>query len=332
MTEKEFTDAFMQGLLQKEEWHLTPESITYYEDGLTASPDDKETLEIIRNTNIRYHKTESDTLIGSFVVIRLQEDGLQNMCRFETAYLYQSYQEQGWDYVWEIVRQNLNAINTFCSSDVFSALDQYEAAKKHLIIRPLNFNDHRFRLKDHMYRRIGDIALVLYMVISENKEQGLTTSKVPKAAYDKWGVSEDQIFEEALMNTYVLAPPRMYLNPMDTLNPPYAKGAFMAVGSGMDKILPMQIPTVTTIKQTNGAIAMFYPGVKEKIAQMAGGNFYVAFTSIHDAQIHCEKSFPPRNILKNLKGVLAEFDPSEILSRKVFLYDAQTKEFAPLEL
>ena len=95
---------------------------------------------------------------------------------------------------------------------------------------------------------------------------------------------------------------------MDTYHPAYSKGAFMAVGSEMKKILPMQIPTITTTKQINGAIAMFYPGVKEKIAQMAGGFFYAAFTSIHDVRIHCDKSIPPRHILQNLKSVNAQFD------------------------
>lgn len=336
MTDQDlFVEEFLKGLKQNKKWNLKEDKVIYYKDGFTPQEDDKDGLDMVRDTNIRYHKTESDTLIGSFVVILAGDDEdkeYQNVCRFEVSYLYETYQKQGWDSVWNIVDRHLQTIRRLRSSDVFSVLDNYEAMKEHLIIRPINFNDHRFELKDHLYRRVGDIALVLYMIICDNQEMGLNTSKVPKPAYDKWGIDYDQLFEEALMNTYVLAPPRMYMEPMDARNPPYSKGAFMALGSSMKKIRPLQVPTITTTKQTNGAIAMFYPGVKEKIAEMAGGNFYAAFTSIHDVRIHCDKSISPREILDTLKSVNNHFDPAEILSRKVFYYRADTKDFSALEL
>lgn len=61
---------------------------------------------------------------------------------------------------WQLKEEHLDAINVFQNSDVFSVLDNYDAMKKHLIIRPINFTDHRLALKDYVYRKIGDIALV----------------------------------------------------------------------------------------------------------------------------------------------------------------------------
>ena len=332
MEDQKFIDELIEGMLKNEKWKLKEEHIVYYVDRYTAPEGDKESLAMIRDTNIRYHKVESDTLIGNYIVIKKKEDDqLQNICRFDADQLYKDFQQKGWDSVWETIQAHLNAIDVFRDSDVFSVLDNYEAMKKHLIIRPINFTDNRFTLKNHVYRQVGDIALVLYMVICESKEMGLNTAKVPKPSYDKWSSSSGKIWEDALMNTYVLAPPRMYMNPMDTVHPPYTKGAFMAIGGKPDKIYPLQVPTLTTTKQTNGAIAMFYPGVMEKISEMAGGNFYAAFTSIHDVRIHCEKSIPPRHILQNLKSVNDHFDPAEILSRKVFFYNAKSKEFSVVE-
>ena len=74
----------------------------------------------------------------------------------------------------------------------------------------------------------------------------------------------------------------------------------MALGSDMDIIEFHMSPTVTTTKQVNGAIAMFYPGVMERIAEMAGGSYYVVFTSIHEAKIHCAGSVDPGMILNTL--------------------------------
>ncbi len=140
------------------------------------------------------------------------------------------------------------------------------------------------------------------------------------------------MWEAALTNTYVLAPPRMYISPFDRINPPYEKGAFMALGSKMKSFGKLSVPSVTTVKQVNGAIAMFYPGVKEKIASMAGGSYYVAFTSIHEAEIHCEGTVPPRNILRNLKSVDKAFGPEETLTKKVYFYNAVKGTFDVIEL
>ena len=40
----------------------------------------------------------------------------------------------------------------------------------------------------------------------------------------------------------------------------------------------------------------------------------------------------PRQILNSIKHVNKTFDPSEILSRKVYLYDTAAKELKQLEL
>ena len=42
--------------------------------------------------------------------------------------------------------------------------NEYDALRDKLFIRPLNFNDHRFELKENVYRRVGDMVLVLYVL------------------------------------------------------------------------------------------------------------------------------------------------------------------------
>jgi hypothetical protein len=106
----------------------------------------------------------------------------------------------------------------------------------------------------------------------------------------------------------------------------------MSVSNKIREIGPADIPVVTTTKQRNGAIAMFYPGVKEKLAELFGGNYYVAFTSVDDARIHAKGTISPIDILSRLKDVNDHFPKEDILSRKVFFYDAAKKVFDTLEL
>lgn len=332
MTYDEFKDGLMEQIVRKSEWGLSSANVHFYDDGFT-SIDNAAEQEFIRNTNIRYHKTESEVLIGDFMTLDIgQEGGTASQCRFDLKGLYNDFNTKGWEFIWKVIKNNIDVCNQITETGVLPLMDNYETVKEKLIIRPLNFTNNKYDLKEAVYKKTGDIALVLYLVIYENKEQGLGTSKVNKGIFEKWNKDIDEVWEAALTNTYVLAPPRMYMSPLDRIDPPYEKGAFMALGSRMKSFGKLSVPSVTTVKQVNGAIAMFYPGVKEKIASMAGGSYYVAFTSIHEAEIHCVNTIPPRSILRNLKSVDRAFGPEETLTKKVYFYNAENGVFDVLEL
>ena len=80
------------------------------------------------------------------------------------------------------------------------------------------------------------------------------------------------------------------------------------------------------------AVAMFYPGVKERIAELYGDSYYVVFTSIHEARTHCRGAFSPRHMLRSLKETNQAFPTEEMLSEKVFYYDRDKRSFEALML
>lgn len=333
---EEFRGTLLEKLKMSRE-KLGYSTMDYYEKGFTS--EDAKELEIIRNTNIRYHKTECDTLLGDYILLYLSdEDRYACNCRFSCQYLYEDFEEEGWDGVWEIITANLDMCRKNASLDIMQMIDEndYEALKERIFIRLLNFNDHRYELKENHYRRIGDIVQVLYLMASdEHGEDGrhdVYSIKLPKHLSESWNLSEEELWENAMANTYLMAPPRMYLNPMDTADPPYHKGAFMALNSDIKSLPATSVPVVTTTSQMNGAIAIFYPGVMERIAELFGGDYYVAFTSIHDLRIHKKGTIPPIHILRRVRDTNRAFPADETLSRKVYLYERDSKTFKQLEL
>lgn len=320
--------------LEKEAGSSGYDTVQYYPDGFTS--EDPQELSTIRNTNIKYHKMESDILSGDFLLL-LSGQKCKQVSRFSVKDMYQAFVKGGWKEVQSIIDSHLEASRKYASLGIaeLMAQNEYEPLREKLFIRPLNYNDHRYELKDNVYRRIGDIVLVLYVLASDelNGEQhNVMSVKMPRKMMEQWGLPEEEVWENALTNTYIMAPPRMYLHFMDTYKPPYQRGAFMALNSDITSLSPGDVPTITTTSQMNGAIAMFYPGVKERLAELFGGDYYVAFTSIHDARLHKKGSFPPLQILRCIKETNQAFDPGEILSRKVYLYEAASKEFRQLEL
>lgn len=333
MKYEEFREEFVKRLKERKE-ELGYETVRFYQDGFTS--DDPKELKIIRNTNIKYSRTESDVLIGDFVILELYNTHRQT-CRFSCGELYKEFEKNGWEIVWTNVNENLACCEQYAKLGIMEQIEEnnYEVLKEKLFIRPLNFNDHRYELKDNMYRLIGDIVLVLYLLASDENVDGqhnVMSIKFPKSLTESWELSEEEIWEYAMTNTYMMAPPRMFINPLDTYNPPYHKGAFMALNSDIKSLNAGDIPTITTTKQMNGAIAMFYPGVQERIAELFGDDYYVAFTSIHDVKLHKKGTIPPIHILRSLKDTNNAFDPTETLSRKVYLYEQAVKELRQLEL
>lgn len=106
----------------------------------------------------------------------------------------------------------------------------------------------------------------------------------------------------------------------------------MALNSDITSLSPHAVPTVTTTAQINGAIAMFYPGVMKRIAELFGDDYYIAFTGTSEARLHKKGTIQPRNILMRIKQMNRTFDPSEILSNKVYLYETANQEMRQLEL
>ena len=43
---------------------------------------------------------------------------------------------------------------------------------------------------------------------------------------------------------------------------------------------------LSTSRKTNGAVAVFLPGVAERLAYLLDSDFYMVFTSIHEVMIH----------------------------------------------
>lgn len=333
MIYEEFCSEFLRKLEEKKQ-DLGYNEIKYYKDGFTSKEPDE--LTIIRDTNIRYNKIESDVLIGDYIILTLEGKYCQT-CRFECRYFYDSYNKDGWEGVWIIVNSNLAVCKRKDVANIMELFDKAEYAllKEKIFIRPLNYADHRYELKNNIYRRIGDIVLVLYILVNDEltgSRHNVMSVKLPKNMVEGWDLPENEIWGNAMTNTYIMAPPRIFINPLDTYKAPYHKGAFMALNSDIKSLSEASVPTVTTTTQMNGAIAMFYPGVKERIAELFGDSYYVAFTSVHDAKLHKKGTIPPIHILRSLKDTNNAFDPADILSRKVYLYETASKEFKQLEL
>lgn len=217
----------------------------------------------------------------------------------------------------------------------------YENGKKRLVLRPLNYQYVEKELTDVPHFKIGDIALVLYSVMA-HRGSDYFTAKVQRNQIEKWGKKEEDILHEALGNTALLYQPRLYsledLLSWDECGKEC--GVFMEAGAKRELEKNVRGYVLTNTLEINGAVSVFYPEVAERISEMMKDDLYLAFTSIHEVQVHAAGTIGPDVIRNSLRDTNKHCNRNEeVLTNNVYCFSREKKcfglmednEFKPLE-
>ena len=272
-----------------------------------------------------YPPTSGDRLL----LKNRQKEGVYEVCALYVRDLYDEFQN-GWS-MENIIEEILKRLDTISRSECFEKsknLEDYEKVKEDLFIRLLNVVKHRDELQNAIFRTVGDIALVLYARMGEL--DGCSTSiKIKQHMLQKWEKDEQTVFNDALLNTYFISPPRIYCWEKLIYNMSYEGENFMNLLFD----LPLKKDTfgncLSTSTRTNGAVAVFLPGVAQRLGYLLGGGFYMVFTSVHEVMIHREENTDPRKLKEVLAETIEETTPEEdFLTYYVYHYDPETGQFS----
>lgn len=274
--------------------------------------------------NIKFTNKEGDRLNITFA----EHDDAYEVCSVRVDEVYKAYHEGA----------KLNAIVNYISNDVLHAknyniydktktLIDYDTAKSRLFVRLLNCDRNSDILKNVVHKTLGDIALTVCAIV-DNREN-LISTKILKSMVEKWRKTETDIFNEALENTYRATPPRIYKWEGVLCDESYAGESFMNDEDVCDLDKSFSGNILSTTRKTNGAVAVFLPGVAEKISELLDSDFYMVFTSIHEVMIHSTGSGVDLKDLKLvLQDTIREATPSsDYLTEKIYKYNRRTHKF-----
>ena len=213
-------------------------------------------------------------------------------------------------------------------NEIKNNLKNYETTQAFLFIKLSNFALNEEKLANAVYKQIGDIALSLYYLVGQPSENGVASMLITKDMIEHWGIGEDTVIYNAMLNTLNLFPPRSILIEKLLYNPEYQGDDFMTSGFSERKNRYRSGFAVSNTLKLNGAATIFLPGVAKRLADLLGCNFYVVFTSIHEAMVHCEGTVDPEMIRDcAVETAYSVGDKHEFLSIYAFYYDAVTDSF-----
>lgn len=209
---------------------------------------------------------------------------------------------------------------------------EYPKIKDDLMIRPVNKDKNEKELEAALYRTVGDIALVLYLNL-ECDNGCVSSMKIREEYVELWekncGITREEIFDAALANTARLAPPRVFRWKELLFNSAAYKGEeFLKAEKDIELDKGGLGNCISTVERTNGAVAVFFPNVAEKLAELLGGDFLIGFTSVNEAMVHCADTACIPAIKEVLRQTIENTTPEEEqLTFHVYRYCAKTKEF-----
>lgn len=272
-----------------------------------------------------YPPTSGDRLF----VKQFEANGVTEVCALYVGDLYEEYRRGlGMDMIVKDVVKRLQGISRTDIIEKAKIISDYDKIKNYLFIRLINKNKYEADLMDSVYRTIGDIAMVLYVRMGEI--EGYTSSmKVKQHMLEKWDMDRDEVFEAALLNTYFISPPRIYCWEKMLFDTHYEGENFMNLLSDYPIRRGAVGNCLSTVKRTNGAVAVFLPGVASRLADLMQGNLYLVFTSIHEVMIHNEKTADPEDLRHVLIDTIKETTPEEdVLTFHIYHYDRATRIFS----
>ena len=179
--------------------------------------------------------------------------------------------------------------------------DSYQKIRKYLFVKPLNKKAHSLELEDAVHKDVGDIACVVYMMLSNTNAYFCV--KIKNQHLKQWKMTKEAVMEEALKNTCQMAPPLICTNDENKWG-----GSFMENGafclSKSDKVMGVQL---CTNAKENGAVSVFFPGVLQRLAQLMESDLYILFTSRNESSIYSVNESNLEDIKTELNEMVIEY-------------------------
>lgn len=284
---------------------------------------------ILRMVNLRDCGKEDDVLADDVLCVLWKRMKNSSILHWKVRTLYEQFKREGWQ---TILPGLVSQIRQLSEQDRMLMKENNGGKGECLLLRPVYYPNLCEDADSVIFRRFGDIALVIYRLVQRDAEN-LITVKLQREMVKNWNMADEVLLTNALLNTYTLMPPRLYYGGDIRSHYDDYYGVFMPGEKGISiQVHPknekerFQGYLLTTNYGRYGAVALFYPGVKERLAELLGGDYYVGFTSIHGVAIHPVG----HKVLHRLKDSVYRSNivpgSREMLSPQVYCYSCKRKE------
>ena len=200
-----------------------------------------------------------------------------------------------------------------------------EMDAKNVFLELINTESNRSLLENVPHREFNDMS-VIYRVLYDKSDDGIQSIIVTHDLAEMMGLSEDELFERASVQTQELFPVK--IAPMSQILMEFMGSAGMDEDfmheMGMDE---PQLYLVSNDIGVHGASYMVYDDILQDVANRIGENIYVLPSSIHEFLAAPESMCNPEDLSEMVCSINRDtVNQEDRLSNQVFFYDKQARE------
>ncbi len=195
-------------------------------------------------------------------------------------------------------------------------VSNYELARNNLRIKIINAERNKALLEEVPHKMVCDLAVICTLFVS-SKEIGKGSIKINDKILNNWGITEEQLFKDALENS-------------SAVNPYSLKTMASVIESMTGQTFDSPVPSPYILSSTDkcfGASCIYYPSVLKLVSEKLGeDHFYILPSSVHEVIIitehECEQDIEVlRAMVKEVNSTVLKSD--DFLSDNVYRYDAK---------
>ena len=251
--------------------------------------------------------------------------------------LFENYGQQTENNLASVMEEVASVIqHTPGKFDIGRVMD-YDSVKKNLFMK-LSAAEKNADILDHAPHIIKEDLAITFHIMLDQSEAGAATTMIKDQMLEAYGVDLQQLYQDALHNSPVIAPAqienmgevleRMMLEDMK------AAGAPAEVIQEMEKDLqetsrdnPMTV--ITNDRSTDGAAAIFYPGVMDQLGERMKGDYFILPSSVHEILVVPDDgNISFRELTDMVKEVnRTQVAPEDRLTDQVYHYDTADRIF-----
>lgn len=212
---------------------------------------------------------------------------------------------------------------------------KYENVKDKLFIRVSSAEKNKEMLSDVPHQMKEDLAITYHIVIAKDRD-GLSTMLVTNDLMEKYGVTPEQLHEDAMKSCSKVMKPQIYsmgsklsemVEKISMMLSPQEKEAMRQMVEDMpfkDTFIIM-----TNDQSVDGAGVIFYPEVMENMGYMLDSNFFILPSSVHETLILIDDGDFD---VEGLKEMVTEINATQVLPQdrltdEVYHYDTKDHVF-----
>lgn len=217
------------------------------------------------------------------------------------------------------------------SYEIISKFTDYSIMKDYIQTKLINKKSNLELLENVPHKDFLDLAIVCMVILPFDEEHGDGTVLVNRYHMERWGISEEEMFNVAIANSMEKNPAVIRVM-NEIIKEMYIENALEVQEE--DEICAMidsmdsKLYVLTGTRKYNGAVVITYENVLRDFAKEKNCNIFILPSSIHEGILVLEEegmsAVELREMVKSVNQTqLAE---TEVLSNSVYYYDRETNK------